>query len=86
MEESSKDKEPSLEDYIFLKEYEDVFWEFPRFPPNRDIYFSIDLIPRVSPMSKTPYEMSTPKVKKLQMQLEELLKKGCIFLSAFCEE
>jgi hypothetical protein len=29
-------------------------------------------------VSKTPYKMSTPKLKELQMQLEELLKKGYI--------
>jgi hypothetical protein len=46
-----------------LKENEDVFWEFQGFPPKRDIDFSIDLIPRASPMSKTPYIMSTPELK-----------------------
>jgi hypothetical protein len=30
------------------------------------------------PVSKTPYRMSTPKLKELQMQLEELLKKGYV--------
>jgi hypothetical protein len=29
-------------------------------------------------VSKTPYRMSTPKLKELQMNLEELLKKGYI--------
>jgi hypothetical protein len=60
MEETIKDKDPSLEDYLVLKEYEDVFWEFPRFPPKRDINFSIDLIPGASPISKNTYRMSTP--------------------------
>jgi hypothetical protein len=31
-----------------------------------------------SPVSKTPYRMSTPELKELQIQLEELLKKGYI--------
>jgi hypothetical protein len=30
------------------------------------------------PISKTPYRMSTPELKELQMKLEELLKKGYI--------
>jgi hypothetical protein len=30
-------------------------------PPKRDIDFSINLMPRATPMSKTPYRMSTPK-------------------------
>jgi hypothetical protein len=29
-------------------------------------------------VSKTPYRMSTPELKELQMQLEELMKKGYI--------
>jgi hypothetical protein len=33
-----KDKEPSLEDYPILNEYEDVFGELPRLPPKRDIF------------------------------------------------
>ena len=47
-------------------------------PPKRDIDFSIDLVPRTMPSSKAPYRMSTTKLKELQMQLEELLKKGYI--------
>ena len=39
---------------------------------------SIDLVPGAAPVSKTPYIMSTPELKELQMQLEELFKKGCI--------
>jgi hypothetical protein len=31
-----------------------------------------------TPISKTPYRMSTPELKELQMQLEEILKKGYI--------
>jgi hypothetical protein len=60
MEEPMKDKDPSIEDYPILKEYEDVFEEFPRFSPERDIDFFIDLILEVSPMSKTSYIMSMP--------------------------
>jgi hypothetical protein len=47
-------------------------------PPKRDIKFSINLMLVVSPVSKTPYRMNTPELKELQMQLEELLKKGYI--------
>jgi hypothetical protein len=55
-----------------------VFKEVPGLPPRRDIDFSINLMLGVAPVSKTPYRMSTPKLKELQMQLEELLKKGYI--------
>ena len=78
MEETPRDKGPNLEDHAVLEEFEDVFTEVPGLPPKRDIDFSINLMPRVAPMSKTPYRMSTQELKELQMQLEELLKKGYI--------
>jgi hypothetical protein len=78
MEEAPKDKVPSVEDCAVLKEFEDVFKEIPGLPPKRDIDFSINLMSGATPVSKTPYRMSTPELKELQMQLEELLKKGYI--------
>ena len=78
MEETPKDKETNLEDCVVLEEFENVFKEVPRLPPKRDIDFSINLMPGATPMSKTPYRMSTPELKELQMQLEEILKKGYI--------
>jgi hypothetical protein len=78
MEETPRDKVPNLEYYAFLKEFEDVFREVPGLPPKRDIDFSINLMPGTTPVSKTPYRMSTPELKELQMQLEEILKKGYI--------
>jgi hypothetical protein len=78
MEETPKDKVPNIEDYVVLKEFEYVFKEIPGLPPKRDIDFSINMMPGAAPVSKTPYRMSTPELKELQMQLEELLKKGYI--------
>jgi hypothetical protein len=78
MEETPKDKAPNIEYYAVLKEFEDVFKEIPGFPPKRDIDFSINLVSGATPVSKTPYMMSTPELKELQMKLEELLKKGYI--------
>jgi hypothetical protein len=81
MEETPKDKVPNLEDYAVLEDFEDVFKEVPGLPPNKDIDFSINLMLGATPVSKTPYRMSTPEMKVLHMQLEELLKKGYIFPS-----
>jgi hypothetical protein len=78
MEETPKDKVPNLEYYAVLEDFEDVFKEVPGLPPRRDIDFSINLMLGVAPVLKTPYIMSTPELKELQMQLEELLKKGYI--------
>jgi hypothetical protein len=54
MEETPKDKVPNLEDHPVLEYFEDVFKEVPG-------------MPGVAPMSKTPYIMSTPELKELQM-------------------
>jgi hypothetical protein len=64
-----------------LEGFEDVFEEIPRFPPNRDIDFSIDLMLDVSPVSNSPYRMGTLELTELQMQLEELLRKGYLHTS-----
>jgi hypothetical protein len=78
MEEASRDKVTSIEDHPVLIYFEDVFWEIPGLPPKRDIDFYIDLVLGDTPLSKTPYKMGTLELKELQMQLEELLKKGYI--------
>jgi hypothetical protein len=60
MEEETKDKVASIEEHPVLKDFEHIFWEIPRFPPKRDIDFSIDLVSGASSVSKTPYKMGTP--------------------------
>jgi hypothetical protein len=67
MEEIPRNKVKNLEDYSFLEDFEDVFKEVPGLPPRRDIDFSINLMPRETLVSKTPYRMSTPELKELQM-------------------
>jgi hypothetical protein len=59
---------------MFLEKFQD-------FHQRETLFFSIDLVPRASPVSKTPYRMGTPKLKELQMQLHKLLKNGYICLS-----
>jgi hypothetical protein len=65
-----KDKVPNLEYHAVLEDFKDVFKEVPGLSPKRDIDFSINLMLGVAPVSKTPYRMSTPELKELQMQLE----------------
>jgi hypothetical protein len=76
--EASSDVVSNLEDHEVLTEFKDVFQEVPGLPPKRDIDFSINLMPGAAPVSKAPYRMSTPELKELQLQLEELLKKRYI--------
>jgi hypothetical protein len=78
MEEEAEYKVASIEDHPTLRDFEDVFRQIPVFPPKRDIDFSIDLVLGFSLVSKTPYIMGTLELKELQIQLEEILKKGYI--------
>jgi hypothetical protein len=78
VEEASRDEVSNIGDHALLTEFEDVFQEVPRLPLKRDIDFSINLMPGAALVLKAPYRMSTLELKELQLQLEELLKKGYI--------
>jgi hypothetical protein len=70
---------PSPDDHPILREYRDVFpEEVPGLPPRRDIDFSIELAPGAVPVSRTPYQMSTPELVELKLQLKEMMDKGYI--------
>ncbi|MCI55220.1 cellular nucleic acid-binding protein, partial [Trifolium medium] len=57
-------------------EFADVFSEdISDLPPEREVEFSIDVVPSTSPISMAPYRMSAAELKKLKEQLEELLEK-----------
>ena len=77
--EPTRDETPRLEDYRVLQEFKDVFPdEIPGLPPKQDIDFTIELVPRAAPVSKTPYRMSTPEMIELKMK-----PKSCWKISLF---
>ena len=47
-------------------------------PPDREIKFCIDLVPRAQPISITPYRMALAELIELHKQLDELLEKSFI--------
>ena len=47
-------------------------------PPDRDIEFVIDLVPRISHIAKRPYRMAASELAELKKQLEELQRIGFI--------
>ena len=62
-----------------MREYLSVFPEdLPGLPPDREVEFSIDLIPGTAPVSKAPYRLAPAELKELKTQLEELIEKGFI--------
>ena len=52
--------------------------ELPGMPPDRDLEFIIDLIPKTAPIAKRPYRMATNELEELKKQLRELQDKGYI--------
>ena len=72
-----------LNDIPVVREFSDVFpKDLPGIPIDREIEFSIDLLPGTSPISKAPYRMALIELKELKEQLQELLEKGFIRPSA----
>ena len=75
--------EKTLQDVLVVCEYSDVFLdEFPGMPPDRDIEFMIDLVPRTRPIAKRPYRMAANELTELKKKVQELTDKGFIWPSA----
>jgi hypothetical protein len=61
-----------------VRDFPDVFLEeLPGMPPDREVEFVIDLLPRTTPISR-PYMMSVEELKELKKQLTELQEAGYI--------
>jgi hypothetical protein len=72
-------EEKKIEHIRIVCEYLDVFLEeLLGMPPDRDIEFSIELLPRTGPISKRAYRMDVKDLIELKKQIEELLEKGFI--------
>jgi hypothetical protein len=62
-----------------VREFPDVFpEELPGMPPDREVEFVIDLLPRTAHISKRLYRMSMEELKELKKQLTELQEAGYI--------
>jgi hypothetical protein len=56
-----------------VRDFPDVFpEELPGMPPDKEVEFVINLLPRTAPISKWPYMMSVEVLKELKKQLTEL--------------
>jgi hypothetical protein len=57
----------SMDEVPVVKEYPNVFpEELPGMPPDRDVEFIIDLLPRTGPIAKRPYKMDIEELKELK--------------------
>ena len=63
-----KENKPSLEDFVILYDFRDVFVdEIHELCPRREIEFSINLLHGSAPISKAPYQMSLSELTELKI-------------------
>jgi len=68
-----------LEDVRVVSEYPDVFPdELPGIPPERDVEFTIELVPGTGPIAKAPYRMAPAEMQELRKQLDDMIEKDFI--------
>jgi hypothetical protein len=71
--------EVRINELPIVQEFSDVFPEdVSDMPPEREVEFTIDLVPGTSPISMAPYRMSASELGELKKQLKELLEKKFI--------
>jgi hypothetical protein len=69
----------SPEDVPIVQEFADVFPdELPGMPPERDVEFTINLVPGTKPIAKNAYRLAAPELAELKKQLKDLQQKGFI--------
>ncbi|WVZ84634.1 hypothetical protein U9M48_031642 [Paspalum notatum var. saurae] len=69
----------ALENIRVVSEFPDVFPDsLPGMPPERDIEFSIELVPGTAPIYKKAYRIAGVELLEVKKQIDELLEKGFI--------
>ncbi|XP_073124289.1 uncharacterized protein [Henckelia pumila] len=68
---------PTISDVDVVRDFEDVFPDdVAGIPPDREVEFSIDLVPGTVLISKAPYRLAPTEMKEIKEQIQELLDKG----------
>ncbi|GJU69741.1 hypothetical protein Tco_1256000 [Tanacetum coccineum] len=77
--EKCKNQEQKKEDIVVVRNFLEVFPDdLSGLPPNREIEFRIDLIPRAISVAKSLYRLAPSEMEELLGQLKELQDKGFI--------
>ncbi|GKF52256.1 putative reverse transcriptase domain-containing protein, partial [Tanacetum coccineum] len=67
------------ENIVVVRDFPEVFSDdLSGLPPIREIEFWIELIPRATPVAKSPYRLTPSEMEELSGQLKELQDKGFI--------
>ncbi|GKD05094.1 putative reverse transcriptase domain-containing protein, partial [Tanacetum coccineum] len=73
---SVKANEKKQEEIVVVRDFPEVFPDdLSRLPPIREIEFRIELIPRATPVAKSPYRLVPSELEELSRQLKELQDK-----------
>ncbi|GKA22102.1 putative reverse transcriptase domain-containing protein [Tanacetum coccineum] len=76
---SAMAKEKKQEEIVVMRDFPEVFLDdLSRLPPIQEIEFQIELIPKATPVAKSPYRLAPSEFEELLGQLKELLNKGFI--------
>jgi hypothetical protein len=75
---AKSETQAKLEDSPIVCHYTDVFSDITGLPPDREVEFSINLVPGTQPIHKAPYRMAPTELRELKEQLQELLDQGFI--------
>ncbi|GKB87863.1 putative reverse transcriptase domain-containing protein [Tanacetum coccineum] len=76
---SAKASNKKQEEIIVVRDFPEVFLDdLSGLPPLQEIEFRIELIPRASPVAKSPYHLVPSELEELSGQLKELYDKGFI--------
>ncbi|XP_050889770.1 uncharacterized protein LOC127095068 [Lathyrus oleraceus] len=77
------DNEAEIVNLPVVCEFPDVFLDdIGDFPPDREVKFTIDLVPGTRPISMESYRMYASKLSELKKELEDLLEKKFVRPSA----
>ncbi|GKB87520.1 putative reverse transcriptase domain-containing protein [Tanacetum coccineum] len=65
---NAKVDEPKLSDIFVVRDFVDVFPEdLSGLPPQRQVEFRIDLVPRATPVAKSPYRLAPSEMQELKL-------------------
>ncbi|GKF95276.1 hypothetical protein Tco_0288011, partial [Tanacetum coccineum] len=68
---NAKIDEPRISDIPVVRDFTDVFSEdLLGLPPQRQVDFCIDLVPRATPVVKSPYRLAPSEMQELSGQLQ----------------
>src|ERR1051325_2281850 len=72
----SVESQAVIANFLVVCDFPEVFLdEIPSAPPEREVEFSVDVVPGTRPIYLEPYRMSASELSELKSQLEDLLER-----------